>query len=210
MSITDKTVLKMGSIETENIKTLQKKLGIKTDGFYGPVTRDTVKAKQKALGLYVDGIAGPVTLRALGLLKAPTITAGPLQKKHMAIVGVFTTFTGFYNKIYNYYRYGYYFNGQLSLQQEIDPKTPKNCVDLAQLLHALAHEMKGYLVRFIGIFCPVDEINHAYIEIKGGEFGENWTAADGAAAAKNNYKLGTHWCSGAKTVNPAWIPSEDL
>ncbi|WP_052374034.1 peptidoglycan-binding protein [Methanobacterium sp. SMA-27] len=209
MSITDKTVLKIGSTETENIKTLQKKLGIKTDGFYGPVTRDTVKAKQKALGLYVDGIAGLVTLRALGLLKAPTITAGPLQTKLMAVVGVFTTFTGFYNKIYNYYRYGYYFNGQLTLQQEIDPKTPKNCVDLAQLLHALGHEMKGYLVRFIGIFCPVDKINHAYIELIGNEFND-WTSADVAAAAKNNYKLNSHWCSGAKTVNPAWILSEDL
>lgn len=207
--MTSKTVLEMGNTESENIKTLQHKLGLKEDGFYGPVTKTTVIVKQKSLGLLQDGIAGPITLRALGLIAPIKILAGPLQTKLMAVAGSFTAFGTFFNKIYTYYRYGYYFNNKLNLQQEIDPSTPKNCVDLAQLLHALGHEM-GYTVRFIGIYCPVDKINHAYIEIKGKELGTVWISADGAAAAKSDYVLGNHWCSGSKTVNPGWIPSEDL
>jgi len=120
----------------------------------------------------------------------------------------FTTYTQFHNKAIMELIYGKYFNNKWNLNQEvkgIDGSIPQNCVDLAQLAHALGHAM-GYTVRFIGIYCVVDKINHAYIEIKGKEFGDNWVASDLASRKP----LGQHWCSGTKTINPTWSPSEDL
>ena len=66
----------------------------------------------------------------------------------------------------------------------------------------------GYTVRFIGIHCTVEDINHAYIEVIGKEF-KSWTALDLAAATESGYNIGSHWCNGIKTINPTWIPSED-
>jgi Transglycosylase-like domain/Putative peptidoglycan binding domain len=56
-----------GMRTTENVRALQKKLGVKADGVYGPRTRAAVKRFQRANGLDVDGVAGPQTLAALGL-----------------------------------------------------------------------------------------------------------------------------------------------
>jgi Transglycosylase-like domain/Putative peptidoglycan binding domain len=52
---------------TDSVRALQKKLGVRADGVYGPRTRAAVKRFQRANGLAVDGIAGPQTLAALGL-----------------------------------------------------------------------------------------------------------------------------------------------
>lgn len=139
----------------------------------------------------------------------PIPQTGQIQTALEKVVGSFNTFTEFYNRINAHYKYGYYFDDQLNLQQEESGAQPENCVDLAELLHALGHEM-GYTVRFVGIYCVTDQINHAYIEIQGKEFGNSWVAGDGAAAASDNYSLGTHWCNGSITYNPTWIPSEDL
>lgn len=51
-----------GSVVVERI---QARLGIKVDGYFGPVTEAAVKAFQKANGLTVDGIVGPITWAAL-------------------------------------------------------------------------------------------------------------------------------------------------
>jgi Transglycosylase-like domain/Putative peptidoglycan binding domain len=56
-----------GVQSTDTVRALQKKLGVKADGVYGPRTRAAIKRFQRANGLAVDGIAGPQTLAALGL-----------------------------------------------------------------------------------------------------------------------------------------------
>ncbi|WP_416673220.1 peptidoglycan-binding domain-containing protein [Egbenema bharatensis] len=44
---------------------LQRALGIRADGLFGPQTKSAVIAFQRACGLAVDGVAGPQTLSAL-------------------------------------------------------------------------------------------------------------------------------------------------
>ena len=56
-----------GVQSTDSVRALQKELGVKADGVYGPKTRAAVKRFQRAHGLAVDGVAGPQTLAALGL-----------------------------------------------------------------------------------------------------------------------------------------------
>jgi hypothetical protein len=73
------TPLAPGVQSTDSVRALQKKLGVKADGVYGPKTRAAVKRFQRANGLDVDGIAGPQTLAALGLGGGdePTATEEP-------------------------------------------------------------------------------------------------------------------------------------
>jgi peptidoglycan hydrolase-like protein with peptidoglycan-binding domain len=56
-----------GVQSTDGVRALQKQLGVRADGVYGPRTRAAVKRFQRANGLAVDGIVGPQTLAALGL-----------------------------------------------------------------------------------------------------------------------------------------------
>lgn len=51
-----------GSVSVERV---QARLGLKADGWFGPVTAAAVRAFQKANGLVVDGVVGPVTWAAL-------------------------------------------------------------------------------------------------------------------------------------------------
>lgn len=60
------TVLKKGD-KGENVKALQKALGLTADGIFGTNTETAVKKYQKSKGLTVDGIVGSATLKALGL-----------------------------------------------------------------------------------------------------------------------------------------------
>ena len=60
-------VLKLGSRGNE-VKLLQEKLNLKTDGIFGPLTEEAVKDFQRSNGLKVDGIVGANTLSKLNLL----------------------------------------------------------------------------------------------------------------------------------------------
>jgi hypothetical protein len=51
----------------EDVRYLQYKLGITTDGSFGPATEKAVKEKQKQTGLVADGSVGPATRKAWGL-----------------------------------------------------------------------------------------------------------------------------------------------
>ena len=51
----------------ETVKAVQKALGAKADGDFGPGTEAAVIAWQRSRGLVPDGIVGPSTLRAMGI-----------------------------------------------------------------------------------------------------------------------------------------------
>jgi peptidoglycan hydrolase-like protein with peptidoglycan-binding domain len=56
--------LKRGS-KGPRVATVQRWLGVESDGIFGPATRRAVKRFQRRRGLTVDGIVGPATWRAL-------------------------------------------------------------------------------------------------------------------------------------------------
>lgn len=58
------TFLHQGS-KGDDVKYLQRQLGINPDGDYGPQTEKAVRLFQETHGLYVDGVAGPKTLNAI-------------------------------------------------------------------------------------------------------------------------------------------------
>lgn len=71
----------------EPVKRIQKAVGVKADGYYGPDTRDTVKSFQKKHGLDADGIVGPDTWAAIngGKASKPSKSSAPdfpLPKGH--------------------------------------------------------------------------------------------------------------------------------
>jgi peptidoglycan hydrolase-like protein with peptidoglycan-binding domain len=59
-------ILRKGSRD-EQVKVLQRYLGLKDDGVFGPNTENAVKAWQKSNGILDDGIVGPSTWNAMGL-----------------------------------------------------------------------------------------------------------------------------------------------
>lgn len=59
----------------DDVRAVQRALGITADGEFGPVTRRAVKDFQARNGLLVDGIVGPATKRSLGLAGAPAPSA---------------------------------------------------------------------------------------------------------------------------------------
>ncbi len=70
--------LKVGSTGDE-VKTLQRQLGVDADGIYGPKTKAAVEAYQKSNGLKVDGIAGVNTKTALSSSQTKKTTQGQLD-----------------------------------------------------------------------------------------------------------------------------------
>jgi N-acetyl-anhydromuramyl-L-alanine amidase AmpD len=79
-------VLRKGD-KGENVKLLQKALGINADGDFGPKTEAAVKQYQKKHNLTVDGIVGNTTLKSLGISsnnttskKTMDITLSPITK----------------------------------------------------------------------------------------------------------------------------------
>lgn len=59
-----RSLLKRGDTG-EDVKLLQKALGLKADGNFGPKTEQAVKNFQGSHGLVIDGIVGPTTQRAI-------------------------------------------------------------------------------------------------------------------------------------------------
>ena len=70
-------LLKRGD-NNENVKQLQKKLGLEPIGNFGPKTEEAVKAWQTRNGLTADGIVGPATWnRLMGVATTPTPSVTP-------------------------------------------------------------------------------------------------------------------------------------
>jgi len=65
-SKSESQTLSLGSTGSA-VKKLQRKLHVRTTGYFGNETRNAVKHFQKRRGLEADGVAGPATLRALGI-----------------------------------------------------------------------------------------------------------------------------------------------
>jgi hypothetical protein len=214
-------------VTVKQIQARLKVLGFYTgvvDGVAGRYTISAIKLFQKSKGLLQDGIVGPITLKALGLSNVAVVTATPtpttvttsdIQKKIIAGTGkTFSTFSQFYSIVKTSCSYAYYFNGKYNADNAVamlikdinGSATGLNCVDYTQIGMKLAQQM-GYQAVPYGIYCTGDGINHAIFQIKGKEFG-SWTWIDLAAAASGGKAIGLHWCSGALTQKPAWIPYE--
>lgn len=73
-------ILRLGS-KGNDVKTLQKMLGVDVDGIFGPMTERAVKEFQASHGLVSDGIVGFMTWSALGFKSCvdPSIIYAPLS-----------------------------------------------------------------------------------------------------------------------------------
>lgn len=83
-------ILKRG-LAGEPVKVLQQKLGVPTDGEFGPGTEDALKKYQQEHGLKVDGVAGPDTFAQMGLYELILLkvgTSGEIVKKLQQALGV--------------------------------------------------------------------------------------------------------------------------
>ena len=70
-------VLKSGSTGSA-VRRLQRKLGLRADGHFGPRTRRALKRWQRKHDMKADGVAGPSTLSALGV-RASAAADAPAQ-----------------------------------------------------------------------------------------------------------------------------------
>lgn len=65
------------SMKGEDIKPVQRVVGVKDDGSFGPLTETAVKTWQSKHFLTADGIVGPATCTAMGGIWAPAVVAPP-------------------------------------------------------------------------------------------------------------------------------------
>lgn len=70
-SCTASTTLRLG-YSGQLVKVLQGRLGLVTDGYFGPVTKAQVVSFQRANGLYADGVVGALTWAKLGCTLSQT------------------------------------------------------------------------------------------------------------------------------------------
>jgi hypothetical protein len=63
------------SSKRQDVRSLQRKVGVAADGVFGPATERAVKRWQRRHGLAADGVVGPQTRSAMGL------GAGPVLKR---------------------------------------------------------------------------------------------------------------------------------
>ncbi len=83
-------ILKRG-LAGEPVKVLQQKLGVPTDGEFGPGTEAALKKYQQEKGLTVDGVAGPDTFARMGLYELILLrvgTSGETVKKLQQTLGI--------------------------------------------------------------------------------------------------------------------------
>jgi peptidoglycan hydrolase-like protein with peptidoglycan-binding domain len=59
--------LRVPMLHGDDVKAVQRKVGVRVDGWYGTDTRGQVRIFQRRHGLDADGIVGPNTARSLGL-----------------------------------------------------------------------------------------------------------------------------------------------
>lgn len=69
-------VLKRG-MKGEDIKPVQRVVGVEDDGSFGPLTETAIKTWQSKHFLTADGIVGPATCTAMGGIWAPVVVAPP-------------------------------------------------------------------------------------------------------------------------------------
>ena len=181
------------------------------------VTAKTVSRLQleiDAVSPYVSGILlfryGLSNYHVKDVYKNPnTTTKSTTQTQVEKSLGVtFTNFTEFYNIIKNSKDYAYYYDDKFTFQEVLNKKfNYLNCVDICQAGVKLANSMPGYTAVPYGIYCSGYGVNHAIFSIVGNEF-KVPTWIDLAAASSDNYSIGYHWCDGALTKEPGWIPYE--
>ena len=114
------TVYKRGSIG-EQVKQIQKALGLKADGIFGKGTEDAVKKFQKDNGLFVDGKVGPKTLDKL--MEKLDTDLSPIIKP-----STFLEITNYYLPK-NEYLNGKYKNEYIVLHHTAGHDDPKAVVD---------------------------------------------------------------------------------
>lgn len=108
--------IKKGS-KGEDVKQLQKKLGIVADGIFGQQTENKLKEWQKAHGLSADGVAGPKTWAAMGI--AGTVPSGVQTERKITHIFVHCTagsqsmtpdeLLNFFYKVKRWSRPGYHY-----------------------------------------------------------------------------------------------------
>ena len=163
-------------------------------------------------------------------LSAPIISAGYWEQLEKGTGKTFNNLTALTLAVEKYCTYNGYFNNQKTFPQELqsleDDMNGKdngivdedNCVDFAECCTKLARE-KGYGATLYGVYCPVEQINHAVVHITGGEFVNNTCVINGqtlsgiiidwAKLASDGGAIGTFWCDiNQATENPSWLPYE--
>ena len=138
--------------------------------------------------------------------------AGSIQKKLMNAVGIFNSFTGFYN-LCKGRGYAFYYNDVYTLDQEIrrlKNKQGLNCADISQLGYALAKEM-GYQVKYQRTVCKTKkgDVGHILLKVKGGTDLPNWTIIDLAASLRDSRSIGQHWGKTPWDINENWLNVDD-
>lgn len=101
-------LLKIGS-KGEDVKTLQKKLGISADGVFGDQTKKAVIAYQEAHGLQPDGIVGDKTWASLNA-PPPVINpvSPPVPAPHVGTTGTAVDFIRIVGQVIDNLEGGYY------------------------------------------------------------------------------------------------------
>lgn len=73
------------------VKQVQRKVGVRADGVFGPMTQSAVKRYQKRNGLVADGIVGPRTGTKMGLRSTSTVSSRTTTRSSVSTSSVLST-----------------------------------------------------------------------------------------------------------------------